>query len=214
MRILISIFFIAALSFNAGAQTKRWRKASFVSRMNFPLILSNIKIRDSMKPVLMDTTVESKIDKIINSYYFDECGGDSSESYFSRKDIYYGTIQLSDSLETLYLILLKHIPGEQLNSKVIFYNNISKTFADTIIDFNIYASYDISNGKLNASNLKKQFNITVPDIQLVDYDHDKINDYKFTRLYHNGTLNAIETFILKVNNGKVERLSFERKSLE
>lgn len=112
------------------------------------------------------------------------------------------------------MILLKHMPGDQLNSKIIFYNNISKTFVDTVIDFNIHASYDISRGKLITSNLKKHFNITTPEIQLVDYDNDKINDYKFTRLYHNGTMNAIETIILKVNNDKIERLSFDRKILE
>lgn len=63
MKILISIFFIAAYSCNADAQAKKWRKAPFFSCMNFPLILSNIKIQNIVKRVLSDTTVESRIDK-------------------------------------------------------------------------------------------------------------------------------------------------------
>jgi hypothetical protein len=203
-------------AFSANAQTKRWIQVPVIQAvdMHFPLFLENISTQKGKKLVALDSTKESWISKILVRFYYDECAGDSNETYFSVRDVYGGTLVFCDSLTTIYLLLLRQMPGEQLNSKLIFYNNTLNKFLDTVIDFNISALYNIGNGKFVPSNLKKQFKINTPEIQHVDYDNDKIYDYKLTRLFHNGTSNAIETFILKVNNDKIERLNFERKSLE
>ncbi len=129
-------------------------------------------------------------------------------------DAYISAIRLYDSLQTIYIVLLKHYPTGAVNSKVLFYDNLKKEFSDNDFDFNLYALYDLDKGKLIPTNLKTELNITAPEIEITDYNKDGINDYKFTRLYHNGTTNAIETTVLKVSDGKVETLDFQQKWIE
>ncbi|MFT3910787.1 MAG: hypothetical protein QM757_11510 [Paludibaculum sp.] len=212
MKNFLTIFFIAALLMNANAQTERLMQLPAIgaAKTKFPLFLDKLNEKNVEIGLETDTAVKSKTEAIILSYYFNECAGDSNETNFGLVHVYPGTFVLRDSFITTYLVLLKHKPGDELNGKVFFYDNKTKSVIDTVIDFNIYALYDLKKGKPVPSNLKKELKINTPEIELVDYDKDGINDFKFTRLYHNGTANAIETFILKVSNNKVERLSFER----
>jgi hypothetical protein len=107
--------------------------------------------------------------------------------------------------------LLKHYPTGELNSRVLFYDNQKKEFANNVFDFNLWALYDFDNGKLKPSDLKNHSKINSPEIEVVDLNKDEINDYKFVRLWHNGTFNAIHTTILTVKNSKIDTLYFEEK---
>lgn len=85
------------------------------------------------------------------------------------------------------------------------------------MDFNIDALYDYKNGELIPSNLKKQFNITEPEIvfsTLTNWNTGAATSFKFTRLYHNGTANALETAIIECFENKLDTLYFNRKWLE
>jgi len=72
-------------------------------------------------------------------------------------------------------------------------------------------SYDYENWNLKAGYLKKLFKIVTPEIEVVDFNKDGINDFKFVRLWHNGTFNAINTTILTVRKGKIDTLHFDEK---
>lgn len=177
---------------------------------NFPLHLNKIVLKDNEQTIQLNDGINSKIKQTIHEYYFKECFGDSLQTYFSLKDIYIHTIRLHDSLQTLFLVLLKR-PTGYVNSKVLFYDNLKKEFSPEAFNFNIFALYDFENGKLIPSNLKTAFKIKTPEIELVDADKDGINDFKFTRLYHNGTANSIQTTILTVKNAQIDTLDFDEK---
>jgi len=181
-----------------------------VTDASFPLNLSILNLKDKKNIIHLNDDIESKIKQTIYAYYFDVCMGDSSETQFKVRDIYVGTIRLHDTFQTLFLILFNHIPGGEVNSKVLFYDNQAKVFCDSLFDFNLHALYDTNNGKLKPSNLKQELKINSPEIELVDFDKDGRNEFKFTRLFHDGTANAIETAILKVANNRLDTLDFEQ----
>ena len=175
----------------------------------YPFRLMDVDLSNSNNMIQMNDGIESELRKTIYSYYFNECPGDSTESLIKVKDIYIGTIRIHETLQTLYLILLHHMPGGEVNSKILFYDNTAKTFANTTFDFNLHALYDYENGKLKASNLKNGLNFNLNEIELEDIDKDGANDFKFTRLLHNGTANAIETIVLKTVNSKIDTLELK-----
>lgn len=68
--------------------------------------------------------------------------------------------------------------------------------------------YDIENKSLQPSELKQSLKIILPEVELVDYNKDGINDFKFIRLIHNGTYNALQTTILTFHDNKLDTLYF------
>jgi hypothetical protein len=180
----------------------------------FPLSLKDINLHDNSTLVVMNDGITSRIQKTILDYYLNECAGDSSETNFTVKDTYINTIRLRDSLQTIFLVLLDHIPSGLLNGKLLFYDNMKKDFADKPLDFNLYALYSYENGILTTSNLKTELNITKPEIELVDFDKNGINDFKLNKLVHNGTLNATENLTVKISGHKIDTLDFKEEILK
>ena len=178
--------------------------------VKFPLYLTEIDLDDKENTVYLNDRIVSKIDETIKEYATDIEFYDSSQTYM---DNYINTFRLRDSLCTLFLVLLKHYPTGAVNSKVLFYDNQKKEFAEKIVDFNLHALYDFDNEYLKSTNLKTAFNITTPEIELVDYDTNGLNDYKFVRLWHNGTFNAIHTTILSVKDSHIDTLLFIEKPI-
>jgi|WetSurMetagenome_2_1015567.scaffolds.fasta_scaffold180453_2 hypothetical protein len=175
----------------------------------FPLTISNLDFKDKRNMLTFNDSITSKIEETIKEYYFTDCLGDSSETFFSIKDIYFNTIRLYDSLQTVFLIIFNP-PAQQLNSTVLFYNNTTKEFIEDKFYYNIQSLYNIDKEEIKPSNLKELFEIKAPDIELIDYDKNGKDDFKFTRLHHNGTENAIETIVLKLDDNKVDTLDFRR----
>jgi hypothetical protein len=214
------IFFLLPLlacsnNINQQAQTEHIFSLSNISVIdaNFPLRLSEINLHDRQSVIHLNDDMENQIFQTIYSYYFNDCSGDSSETYFKVKDTYIRTIRLKDSLHTIFFVLLNHMPDGLVNGKVLFYNNLSKEFIDQVFDFNVQALYDYTDGKLKSSNLKEKFKINSPEIELMHDNKSKTSNFKFTKLYHNGTSNAIETAILQVKNHKLDTIDFKQKWL-
>ena len=176
-----------------------------------PLHLEELNFQDKKKFIYLNDGIVSKIEAVIKDYAKDIEFYDSTQSY---KDTYINTIQLHDSLYTMYLVLLKHYPTGVLNSKVLFYDNQKKEFAENEFDFNLWALYDFENEKLTPTNLKTIFKINSPEIEAVDFNKDKIKDFKFVRLWHNGTSNTILTTILTLKNNKIDTLFFDKKNVK
>jgi hypothetical protein len=176
----------------------------------FPLRLDKISLDDKNTTVQLNDGIIAKIEEIVKEYSKDFEFYDSSQT---NKDTYLNTIRLQDSVQTIFLVLLKHYPTGEINSRVLFYDNQKKEFAENVFDFNLWVLYNFENGKLTPTKLKTDFKITTPEIEIVDFNKDEINDYKLVRLWHNGTFNAIHTTILTVRNNKVETLHFDEKPI-
>jgi hypothetical protein len=177
----------------------------------FPLKISEVNFDGKDDIIQLNDGTISKIEQTIKNYYATDCLKDSLQTC---RDTYINTIRLHDSLQTIYLVLLKHYPTEVVNSKVLFYDNQQKEFTVKPFDFNLYALYEFDNGKLKPTNLKTDFKVTTPEIELVDFNKDGLNDYKFTRLFHNGTFNSIQTTILTIKNTKIDTLYFNERGLD
>jgi hypothetical protein len=180
----------------------------------FPLYISKIDFESKYNLVQLNDEINSKILKTVINYYNTESGVDETyKKEFSLKDCYFKTIRLQDKSQTIFVIILKSFPTKELSSKVLFYDNISKQFIGNPIDFKIYALYDFVNGKIKPTNLKKLFKIEIPEINITDKDNDGKNEFEFTRLYHNGTYNAIELSLLKVTKNKIDTIQNTKKML-
>ena len=115
--------------------------------VKFPLYLTEIDLDDKENTVYLNDRIVSKIDETIKEYATDIEFYDSSQTYM---DNYINTFRLRDSLCTLFLVLLKHYPTGAVNSKVLFYDNQKKEFAEKIVDFNLHALYDFDNLEVKA----------------------------------------------------------------
>jgi hypothetical protein len=209
------IFFILASCVEKSEEKKLPSKTTLeisVIDSKFPLLLSNIDFQDNENLVKVNDEINSGILKTVTDFYNSECGNDC-EGYFSLSQSYIATIRLVDKDRTMFVIVLQGFPVRDLICKILFYDNISKKMIDQPIDFKIFALYDFNNGKLFPSNLKDEFEIKNPEIELVDFDNDGINEFKLTRLFHNGTFNAIDTRILKISNEKVELVEHKQKGI-
>ena len=218
MRNLASIFvLITLLCFSCQEQRKTITGQTLtlpefsVIDTKFPLNLSELNLQTEEDLIQLNDGIVAKIEMTIYSFYLNECSGDSSETYFKLKDSFIGALRLQDKSWTIFVVLFKHLPGGQVNSKLLFYNNFSKYFIEKPLDFNIHALYDFENGKLKPSNLKNQLKINTPEIERVNCEADGESKFRLTRLYHNGTANAIETLVLKVADNNVDTVDFNRK---
>ncbi|MBS1486133.1 MAG: hypothetical protein JST43_00985 [Bacteroidetes bacterium] len=121
---------------------------------------------------------------------------------------YLSTICLQDSLQTIFLVLLKHYPSGKIDSRILFFDKLTKEFADKNFEFNLSALYNYHNGWLTSTNLKIDWHIDTPEIAIVDFNQDRANDYQLKRLLHNGTFNAIQTTIVTIKKLSYQHIIF------
>uniref|UniRef100_UPI00404847FA hypothetical protein n=1 Tax=Roseivirga sp. TaxID=1964215 RepID=UPI00404847FA len=184
---------------------------TYMAEANFPLNLSEINFSDESRHIQFNDAITSMIEHTIESYNNNECINDSLHTV---KDVYINTVVLRDSLNTLFLVLLRHHPTGYVNSRLLFYDNLKKEFTKESINLNLHAMYSIEGLELRNSNLKEHFQLELlPEIDRIDFDNDGRSDYRLSRLYHNGTSNAVLTAILKINELQVDTLSFENLAL-
>ncbi len=222
MRTLLAIFILTSLFSCTDRQTKNLttqinevpknEETFLISAINakLPLRLDEINFENKNNTIHLNDGIVSKIEEVIKDYAKDFDFYDSTQTY---RDTYINTIRLQDSLQTIFLILLKHYPTDEINSRVLFYDNQKKVFVDNVFDFNLWVLYNLENGKLKPAGLKTHFKINSPEIEVVDFNKDEINDYKFVRLWHNGTFNAIHTTILTIRNNRIDTLYFDEKPI-
>lgn len=177
---------------------------------SFPLKVGELDLNDSKNFIVLNDGILSKIQLVADDFVKEAM---YPEDLKEQEKALIRTVQLRDKDFTLYVVLLKSYIGSGVTAKVLFYNNETKEFLKDDFELKLYALYQYHDGKLTSSNLKEQFKITAPEIELTDYNKDGINDYKFTRLWHNGTFNAIHTTIISVANKKVDTLFFTEKPI-
>jgi hypothetical protein len=171
----------------------------------FPLRLDEV---DFEKAVFChaEDNIEARIKQTVNDYYTRSCNADSLHT---PADVYINTLRLRDSLQTVFVVLLRHYPTSNLDSRILFYNHRTGAFVGGAIDFKIYALYDLEKGRIKRSYLKELLEINSPELEQLDYNGDGIMDYRATRLYHNGTINAIRTCVLSVGDRSIDTLYYK-----
>jgi len=218
MKYLIAVFLLVSLigckqtktsTANAGQTAILALLNNSVVDTKLPLKLEDVNLQNRENIIEPSVVIKARLAETIEDYYKNECLVDSGKTNLTAKDVYIKTLSLRDSLQTIFLILLKHIPDDEVNSKVLFYDNKTQKFIGKTLDFNIHALYDFDKGKLKPTNLKAKFEIKSPEIEIIN--KGGVNKFEFTRLYHNGTANAVETVILKVSNDKIDTVDFKQK---
>ncbi|RZJ69261.1 hypothetical protein [Flavobacterium sp.] len=203
---VLGLFFIGCGSPNEKVNSIENKSEPKIIDADFPLFLDAIDFGNPKKTVAVSDGINAEISKTVRDFYNSE-GDSEMHEMFPIEKSHLATIRLSDKKQTLYVLMLKGFPVSELICKILVYDNDSEQFLGNPIDFKIYALYDdLKNGKLQPSNLKTQFGIKTPEIQKIDLEGDGVYEFKFARLFHNGTCNAIDTQILKVENGEL-RLS-------
>lgn len=211
--IIITSLLIALLSCSGNQVKQAIDEISFTAiSAEFPLNLGEINFNDKSKEIRLNSDVSLKIDTIIKNFA-DEIIWDERFPH-TYMDAYINTICLKNDLHTIYLVLLKYFPRtETVSGMALFYDNRKDEFIEGSFELGIYFLYHYYDNKLNPSNLKTELNIAAPDIELIDFDMDGVNDYMFTCLSHNGTYNAIVTEILTTKNSAIDTLYFDERSL-
>ncbi len=173
-----------------------------------PLNLGAVDFNDESKTIRLNEEVSSKIDAVVKEYANTIVW---DETYpHTDTDAYINTICLQGKQYTVYVVLLKHFPTtERVNSVVLFYDNGKNEFVEGQLNFRIDNLYYFYDGRLNPTNLKTEFNITAPEIELTDFNMDGIDDFKLTRLIHNGTYNAIEIIAITAKNSTIDTLFYD-----
>jgi len=190
---------LLSISDNISAQSNKKDKLIVpeisVVNASLPLYLSKIDFTHRKK---VSKEISDKIEEIVLDFYFNDCNGDSAETYFSIRNVYFTTIECASNNLTFYLIIFDPVLGWGLQSKLICYNNLTKVFYPDILYFNIRPLYILNDehNSLVQSNLKQIFNFQAPEIEkIASLDNSDI--FRFNELYHNGTSNAIETTLVK-----------------
>ncbi len=178
-----------------------------VLNADLPIQLGLIDFKDERQIEQISDGKMAGITDEIQKYYIKTCGGDKA-SPFTMSDVYFKSIQIHNTSNTiLYWIIFKHTSGK-INSRILFFDNLKKAFSEYVHDFNIHALYDETAGQLTPSNLKTHFKLDVPEIEIGDFDADNQPDFKFKRLHHNGTSNAIEEIIIEIHPSGADTLKF------
>lgn len=208
---LLSFLFCNLVTQGQGVPEKLALPAFEINVAHCPLRLDDPAVYHTKVQRLPDSALRVAISNVVKAYYLEASSGDSTETYFKLKDVYITTISLPDSMNIVYVVLLRHPATGQVNSKILFYNHNQQRIVGTPLDFNLHALYEYDGNRLVASNLKKQLGIKEPEIDRVDYNNDGVPDYRLTRLFHNGTYNKIQQTIVNVAATQIDTLHIEEQ---
>ena len=175
-----------------------------------PLYLEGYKPYSTRPGIALNGEQVSAIKALILRFYIDDCGGGDGERGLKAKDVYMGTMRLRGGPDPVFLVLLKLMPANEVQGRLLFYDHHTNQFIKDQVDLKLFAMYDLQNGRLVASRLKGLFNIRGPEIAIAGFGKDGRPYYRVRRLFHNGTFNAIQTLVFQIKNQRVDTLSFER----
>src|SRR5687767_5118861 len=108
--IFLLVFCITCANRNSESVNEPLTANIFAIDAKFPLQLSKIDLSNKDNIIHLNDEIKSKIEQVAKDYYKNACANDSSHTY---KDTYVTTIRLQDSLQTIFLLLLKSYPTEE-----------------------------------------------------------------------------------------------------
>ncbi len=142
---------------------------------------------------------------MVEDFYFNQCAGDSSETFCRLADALLYTMKLRGRASEYYLKVVQHVPQGFVTGRLINWDPREERIIAGPADVRFSGMYNVRNGGLQPSNLKKQFKITGPELMIMDTLGREAVIVR--RLWHNGTFNSIERSVLCLDSGRVDTLS-------
>jgi hypothetical protein len=173
-----------------------------VIEASFPLYL------DSVLVTRTGTSPSPKLDRalqgVVEDFYFNQCAGDSSETFCRLADALLFTVKLPGRTSDYYLLIVQHVPQGFVTGRLISWDQREERIIAGTADVRFAGMYNVRNGELQRSNLKKLFKITGPELELMDTLGREAIIVR--RLWHNGTFNSMERTALSFDQGRLDTL--------
>ncbi len=179
----------------------------YVSKHTLPFDFSDLDLRDGLNRIRVSDKKEVWIREAVVQYFDSLDSPPLPENY----QLYLGTAWISDPIQDLLIVVLKH-PSGKVNSRIIICNNDSHPPA--VIDYNIHAMYQLDSGRLVETNLFSLYFDSSPLITIHSGIEHSSPQIIVNRLYHNGTSNLLEKSIFEVDSANnLDSLLFESVAL-
>jgi hypothetical protein len=175
-----------------------------------------IRIIEASSPLYLDniltteggSTPSWKLDLalqgVIADFYFNQCPGDSNETFCRMADALLFTVKIPGHSGDYYLMVMQHVPQGFVTGRLVSWDARKETITGGPVDIRFSGMYNVRNGVLEHSNLKKQFKITGPELIIKDTLGREAVVVR--RLWHNGTFNSMERTVLSLDEGRVDTL--------
>ena len=173
----------------------------------FPLHFSEIHFDDAAKN-MPDVAVE-KVKAILSAFYI-EMGGDRNEKWTKVKDSYYHTVRVPLYNYQLYIVILKTPAPTMVNCKMFLYDPEHKTVSAKVIDYNVWAMYNIDGSRMVRSDLSQKMRPKPAD--MVAEGSEAYPILHVTRLAHNGTFTETVDVSYLAKEGELDTFSFRHKA--
>lgn len=169
---------------------------------SFPLHL------DSVLGTQAGRSPSPKLDRalhgVVEDFYFNQCVGDSSETWCRLADALLYTVKLRGRESEYYLMVVQHVPQGFVSGRLINWDPREERSIAGPADVRFSGMYNVRNGEMQQSNLKKQFKITGPELEIMDTLGREAIIVR--RLWHNGTFNSMERTVLSLDQGRLDTL--------
>jgi len=168
----------------------------------FPLYLDSVL--DPQAGTMPSPKLERAIHGVVEDFYFNQCVGDSSETWCRLADALWYTVKLRGRESEYYLMVVQHVPQGFVSGRLINWEPREERSIAGPADVRFSGMYNVRNGELQQSNLKKQFKITGPELEIMDTLGREAIIVR--RLWHNGTFNSMERTALSFDQGRLDTL--------
>ncbi len=180
-----------------------WRPAIRIIEATFPLYLDSVLVTES------GTSPSPKLNQalqgVVEDLYFNQCAGASNETFYRLADALLLTMRMPTRTGDYYMMLVQHVPQGFVTGRLISWDQREERIIAGPADVKFSGMYNVRNGELQRSNLKKQFKITGPELEIMDTLGREAIIVR--RLWHNGTFNSMERTALSFDQGRLDTLS-------
>ena len=205
--VLISLWFASCVNETTSSQIAE-ETSVYVLNCELPLYLGRVNLEDTQNIEKLSGPIASRIRLEIEQF-----GGQFEflDSTQKAESLLLKTLKLDNKEFSVFLMLFKYYTTDRLYSRAVFYQKETGRIIEDTFDFKIFALYNLEGFELVPTNLKTKLQIDSPELELYDLNEDGQMDIRFTRLYHNGTYNALQTTVLSINNNRIDTLATDHK---
>lgn len=184
------------------------RPAIRIIEASSPLYLDSVQMMDAGSAPSQQ--LDRALQGVVADFYFNECHGDSGETFFRMSEAVLFTLKVPAHSGDYILMIVRH-PEGMVNGRLVKWDREAECIIAGPAEVKLFALYEVRNGDLEKSNLKEQFRITAPELEIMDtLGREAI---VVQRLQHNGTFNAMERLVLDLSDGRIDTLSFVQRPL-
>jgi hypothetical protein len=168
---------------------------------SFPLDLDSVRTDTASRP---SEKLDKALQGVVADFYFNECRGDSNETYFRMADVPQFALELPGRSGVYYLLVMKGLPVGYATSRLVKWDPREERIMAGPAEVRLLASYDVRDGELEPTKLKELFENSAVELRLLDTLGQEAVVVK--RFWHNGTFNAMERMVLGFDDGRIDTL--------